>query len=120
MSFFVIIHNFQIDERWRYVLTLFVLSFFVCWFLFAWLWQLVSYAHGDLTIDPATGLRLSHGSLTCVKGATNFAGFLLLSLETQVRFLLFFFLDHVNSYYIVNYNLVPYLKHIIFKKYILF
>lgn len=60
------------------------MSFFICWVFFAALWYLIAYAHGDLTIDPKTGERLSEGPVPCVEGATTFAGFLLLSIETQV------------------------------------
>lgn len=41
-------------------------------------------AHGDLNFDEKTGKRLGDGSMPCVRGATTFAGFLLLSIETQV------------------------------------
>lgn len=72
------------DEQWRYVITVFAMSYFVCWISFAGLWYLIAYAHGDLTVDQKTGERLSDGPTSCVEGATTFAGFLLLSIETQV------------------------------------
>ncbi|XP_062551427.1 ATP-sensitive inward rectifier potassium channel 11-like [Armigeres subalbatus] len=73
-----------VEEQWRYTLTSFVLSFTCSWLLFAILWYLVAYAHGDLNFDPDTGERLGDGALPCVEGATTFAGFLLFSIETQV------------------------------------
>lgn len=72
------------EEQWRYTLTAFTLSFFCSWILFAILWYLVAYAHGDLNFDPETGERLGDGAQPCVDGATTFAGFLLFSIETQV------------------------------------
>lgn len=74
----------QVEEQWRYTLTAFMLSFFSSWILFAILWYLVAYAHGDLIFDPETGERLGDGAMPCVEGATTFAGFLLFSIETQV------------------------------------
>lgn len=63
---------------------MFALSFALCWLLFALLWFLISHAHGDLDFDPVTGERMSDGPTPCVTGANSFAGFLLLSVETQV------------------------------------
>ncbi|XP_058451523.1 ATP-sensitive inward rectifier potassium channel 11-like [Malaya genurostris] len=73
-----------VEEQWRYTLTVFVLSFVCSWILFAILWYLVAYAHGDLNFDPETGDRLGEGTLPCVEGATTFVAFLLFSIETQV------------------------------------
>lgn len=81
-SFFF--YSIQIEEQWRYVITVFALSFFICWIFFAALWYLIAHSHGDLTIDAKTGERLSEGPVPCVEGATTFVGFLLLSIETQV------------------------------------
>lgn len=66
------------------MIVIFATSFFACWISFAVLWYLIAYAHGDLTVDTKTGERLSDGPVPCVEGATTFAGFLLLSIETQV------------------------------------
>jgi hypothetical protein len=64
-------------------LTIFVLSYFLSWLIFALLWYVIAYAHGDLEFD-AEGNRLGEGRQECVRGATSFAGFFLLSIETQV------------------------------------
>lgn len=66
------------------MITVFALSFFVCWILFAALWYLIAQAHGDLTFDKKTGERMSDGPVPCVEGAKTFAAFLLFSIETQV------------------------------------
>uniref|UniRef100_A0A1B0GIE3 Putative inward rectifier potassium channel n=1 Tax=Lutzomyia longipalpis TaxID=7200 RepID=A0A1B0GIE3_LUTLO len=72
-----------IEGRWRYTLTIFALSFVGTWTGFALLWQLIAQAHGDLDFDPLTGERLGDGRAACTKGAYDYAGFLLLSIETQ-------------------------------------
>ncbi|XP_026475088.1 inward rectifier potassium channel 2-like [Ctenocephalides felis] len=83
LTFMKDIFNTLVDGQWRYTLTVFALSFFLCWTGFALLWWLVAAAHGDLNLDE-NGQRLDGKSRPCVEGTTNFAGFLLLSIETQV------------------------------------
>ncbi|XP_059620073.1 ATP-sensitive inward rectifier potassium channel 1 [Phlebotomus argentipes] len=73
-----------IEEQWRYTLALFAFTFFFCWILFAMLWYLIAYAHGDLSFDPETGERLGDGERPCIMEATCMASFLLFSIETQV------------------------------------
>lgn len=60
-----------------------MMSFFICWIFFACLWYLISHSHGDMNFDPKNGARLNEGRAPCVEGTTTFAGFLLLSVETQ-------------------------------------
>lgn len=48
------------------------------------LYYLIGWAHGDLEFDPETGQRLGEGAEECIKGATRFSGFFLLSVESQV------------------------------------
>lgn len=81
---FTVFFPSQIEEQWRYTLTVFSASFFTCWILFAILWYLIAYAHGDFNFDPETGERLGDGDQPCVTGCKTFAGYLLLSIETQV------------------------------------
>ena len=52
--------------------------------MFALLFYIIGWAHGDLEFDPETGQRLGEGSEECIRGAINFAGFFLLSVESQV------------------------------------
>uniref|UniRef100_A0A182MT71 Uncharacterized protein n=1 Tax=Anopheles culicifacies TaxID=139723 RepID=A0A182MT71_9DIPT len=73
-----------VEERWRYALFVFVGSYIGSWFLFAGLWYILSYAHGDLAQDPATGERLGDGAMPCVDGVKSFTDFLLFSMETQI------------------------------------
>jgi hypothetical protein len=74
----------QIDAQWRWLLTVFVLAYFGSWVLFAALFYIIGWAHGDLIFDEETGQRLGDGREECVRGAINFAGFFLLSVESQV------------------------------------
>ncbi|CRK99848.1 CLUMA_CG013151, isoform A, partial [Clunio marinus] len=78
-----IVHTL-IDAQWRWVLTVFIFSYFGSWLFFATLFYIIGWAHGDLIFDPETGQRLGEGKEECVRGATNFAGFFLLSVESQV------------------------------------
>lgn len=66
------------------MLAIFVLSYFGSWLLFAVLFYIIGWAHGDLEFDAETGQRLGEGAEECVRGAVNFAGFFLLSVESQV------------------------------------
>lgn len=52
--------------------------------MFAALFYVIGWAHGDLDFDEETGKRLGEGAEECVRGAINFAGFFLLSVESQV------------------------------------
>lgn len=45
---------------------------------------MIGWAHGDLEFDAETGQRLGEGHEECVRGARDFAGFFLLSVESQV------------------------------------
>uniref|UniRef100_A0A182XZK3 Uncharacterized protein n=1 Tax=Anopheles stephensi TaxID=30069 RepID=A0A182XZK3_ANOST len=74
-----------VEEKWRYALFVFVASYVGSWVVFAGLWYILSYAHGDLLEqNPATGERMGDGVMPCVQGATTFPGFLLFSMETQI------------------------------------
>uniref|UniRef100_A0A182QS32 Uncharacterized protein n=1 Tax=Anopheles farauti TaxID=69004 RepID=A0A182QS32_9DIPT len=73
-----------VEEQWRYAMLVFVASYVGSWTFFAGLWYVLSYAHGDLSHDPATGERLTDGVMPCVEGVTSFTEFLLFSMETQI------------------------------------
>lgn len=73
-----------LDAQWRWVLMIFAFGFFGTWTIFALLWMIIAWSHGDLEFDEETGQRLGDGAEECIRGATNFAGFFLLSVESQV------------------------------------
>jgi hypothetical protein len=41
----------MLDIKWRYVLFIFTLSFFVSWLAFAGVWYAIAYLRGDLVRD---------------------------------------------------------------------
>lgn len=74
----------QIEAQWRWVLAAYVFGYFGSWTVFALLYYVVGWAHGDLEFDPETGQRLGEGAEECIRGAINFSGFFLMSVESQV------------------------------------
>lgn len=74
----------QIEAQWRWVLTCYILAYFGSWTFFTILYYIIGWAHGDLSFDPETGQRLGEGSEECFRGCFDFAGFFLLSVESQV------------------------------------
>lgn len=65
------------------MLVAFSLSFFFCWLFFAAMFYVIGWSHGDLEFDEQ-GRRMGEGREECVRGAFDFTGFLLLSIEQQV------------------------------------
>lgn len=56
---------------------------FGCWTVFAGLWYLICFSHGDLNFDE-NGMRLNEGKMPCVEGVVTLTGFFLMSFEVQV------------------------------------
>ena len=81
----VILYFKKIDEQWRYVFTVFSLSYILTWTFFAILWYLIAYLHGDLLSFDASEIRLNNGWKPCVTDATSFIKILQHSIEIQVR-----------------------------------
>ncbi|XP_055689603.1 ATP-sensitive inward rectifier potassium channel 8-like [Lutzomyia longipalpis] len=73
-----------IEGRWRYTLSIFMFSFVGSWAGFAVLWQLIAEVNGDMEIDPLTGDYYGQGKSGCLRGAHDYTGFFLFSLEVQV------------------------------------
>lgn len=71
------ISNTMVNGRWRWVTLVLVLTFSILWLLFGWLWMIIAISHGDM--DPEFPRND-----TCTVGIEGFAGFLLMSIETQV------------------------------------
>lgn len=76
--------NFQVETQWRWTISVFILSYFCSWLLFAALYNVIALSHGDLEFDEETGQRLGEGREECIRGARDFTGFFLLSVESQV------------------------------------
>lgn len=84
--FFIFKNTFslQIDAQWRFVISFHLIALFSCWIIFAILWYLIAYAHGDIDFDIEKGILLNDEPNPCLKGASTVAGFLLFSVELQV------------------------------------
>jgi len=68
-----------VDIKWRYNLMLFALAFTLSWLIFAMVWYLVCFSHGDLEEDNQNNEEYK----PCVKEIVSFTSALLFSIETQ-------------------------------------
>nr|XP_036677097.1 ATP-sensitive inward rectifier potassium channel 12-like [Drosophila suzukii] len=75
--------NTLMELKWKYMLTLFLGSYFLSWLLFAALCYVVAFFHGDLIFDPLTGERTGKGEEPCIYGVENWVAMILYSVETQ-------------------------------------
>lgn len=62
---------------------MFVATYFCSWTFFAILYYVIARAHGDLLFDE-NGNRLGDDNQPCLINAKSAAGFMMLSVETQV------------------------------------
>lgn len=67
----------MIGATWQWTILSFAASFFSSWLLFAIIWYLVAYAHGDLVED------IEEGHSFCVENIKDFTSCFLFSIETQ-------------------------------------
>lgn len=73
-----------VDARWRYLIIFVIVGFFGSWTFFACFYWIIAWSHGDLNFDNETGVRLGEGQEPCIMEARTFAGFFLLSVESQI------------------------------------
>ena len=67
-----------VDIKWRYNLLLFALAFILSWLIFAVIWYLICFSHGDFEErDDSVDFT------PCVREVTSFTTALLFSIETQ-------------------------------------
>ncbi|KAH8278057.1 hypothetical protein KR026_007420 [Drosophila bipectinata] len=71
------------ELEWKYMLTLFLSSYFLSWLLFAVLCYVVAYSHGDFIFDAITGARMGEGEDPCIYGVKNWVAMIIYSVETQ-------------------------------------
>ncbi|KAL1494459.1 hypothetical protein ABEB36_010057 [Hypothenemus hampei] len=71
-----------VDAQWRWTLLVFAMNFLLSWLLFAIIWWLIVFTHGDLNQDkePVNGTQTS---LPCLSGVKSFTTAFLFSVETQ-------------------------------------
>nr|CAD7259055.1 unnamed protein product [Timema shepardi] len=72
-----------IDMKWRWVLLILNASFFLTWFLFALLWWLIAYVHGDLDPEHLPEFQEAIGWIPCVTNIHNFTSAFMFSMENQ-------------------------------------
>ncbi|XP_075704885.1 ATP-sensitive inward rectifier potassium channel 8 [Rhinoderma darwinii] len=68
-----------VDLKWRHTLVIFTMSFLCSWLLFAMMWWLVAFAHGDLAIRDNI-----MSPEPCVANVKSFTAAFLFSIEVQV------------------------------------
>lgn len=68
-----------VDLKWRWTTVVFVAAFVVSWIIFAVIWFLISFAHGDLDAET----RADPKWVPCVANTKSFVSSFLFSLETQ-------------------------------------
>lgn len=75
-----------VDLKWRHTLVIFTMSFLCSWLLFAIMWWLVAFAHGDIyAYMEKSGLEKSAlESTVCVTNVRSFTSAFLFSIEVQV------------------------------------
>uniref|UniRef100_A0A8C4QP74 Potassium inwardly rectifying channel subfamily J member 13 n=1 Tax=Eptatretus burgeri TaxID=7764 RepID=A0A8C4QP74_EPTBU len=67
-----------VDLRWRYMLLIFTGTFILSWVIFALLWYLLAYAHGDL--QPGQ----PHNHTACVHSINSMRAAFSFAVETQL------------------------------------
>lgn len=75
-----------VDLKWRHTLVIFTMSFLCSWLLFAIMWWLVAFAHGDIYAYMEKGITEKSGleSAVCVTNVRSFTSAFLFSIEVQV------------------------------------
>ncbi|XP_060118736.1 ATP-sensitive inward rectifier potassium channel 11 [Heteronotia binoei] len=79
-----------VDLKWPHTLIIFTMSFLCSWLLFAMIWWLIAFAHGDLDQNTRTHLRGDSGGLgagefvPCITEMHSFTSAFLFSIEVQV------------------------------------
>ncbi|XP_053141949.1 ATP-sensitive inward rectifier potassium channel 11 [Hemicordylus capensis] len=81
-----------VDLKWPHTLLIFTMSFLCSWLLFAMIWWLIAFAHGDLHQSTRIHLQGANGGLgaaavefvPCVTDIHSFTSAFLFSIEVQV------------------------------------
>ncbi|XP_066139910.1 ATP-sensitive inward rectifier potassium channel 11-like isoform X1 [Euwallacea fornicatus] len=72
-----------LDAQWRWTLQFLALEFFGSWLIFALVWWLIAFTHGDLHEDHLPLRQAESGWTPCVVNIHGFHSAFLYSLETQ-------------------------------------
>lgn len=75
-----------VDLKWRHTLVIFTMSFLCSWLLFAIMWWLVAFAHGDIYayMEKSSMEKSALESTVCVTNVRSFTSAFLFSIEVQV------------------------------------
>ncbi|XP_078076760.1 ATP-sensitive inward rectifier potassium channel 11-like [Mustelus asterias] len=80
-----------VDLKWRHTLLIFTMSFLCSWLLFAMIWWLIAFAHGDLhragrggSGESGGGGEFGAAAVPCVTSLHSFTSAFLFSIEVQV------------------------------------
>lgn len=72
-----------VDAQWRWTLLVFALNFLLSWLMFAVVWWLIVYTHGDLDRVNLANDRVNTTWKPCVTAIHSFTSCFLFSVETQ-------------------------------------
>uniref|UniRef100_A0AAR5QAW1 Uncharacterized protein n=1 Tax=Dendroctonus ponderosae TaxID=77166 RepID=A0AAR5QAW1_DENPD len=72
-----------VDSQWRWTLTIFAIGFVGSWLLFALIWWLIAFTHGDLEDAHLPNSQADSEWTPCVLNIHGFTSCFLFSIETQ-------------------------------------
>ncbi|KAF2364267.1 Potassium channel inwardly rectifying Kir [Trinorchestia longiramus] len=72
-----------VDIKWRWTLMVFALSFILSWLVFAMVWWLIAFIHGDLMSEHLPPNQEKNEWTPCVMNIGSFTSCFLFSIETQ-------------------------------------
>ncbi|XP_066259524.1 G protein-activated inward rectifier potassium channel 4-like isoform X2 [Euwallacea similis] len=72
-----------VDSQWRWTLTIFAIGFVGSWLIFALIWWLIAYTHGDLEEQHLPINQNTSDWIPCVLHISGFTSCFLFSIETQ-------------------------------------
>ncbi|XP_076275948.1 G protein-activated inward rectifier potassium channel 3-like isoform X2 [Rhynchophorus ferrugineus] len=72
-----------VDSQWRWTLTIFAIGFLGSWLIFALIWWLIAFTHGDLEQDHLPSQQEDSNWTPCVLNIHGFTSCFLFSIETQ-------------------------------------
>ncbi|KAL3044332.1 LOW QUALITY PROTEIN: potassium inwardly rectifying channel subfamily J member 11, like [Trematomus bernacchii] len=74
----------MVDLKWHYSLLIFTSAFLCSWMLFAMIWWLLAFAHGDLQPHDPDSDPTPYPTVPCVTAIHSFTSAFLFSIEVQV------------------------------------
>ncbi|XP_057666450.1 G protein-activated inward rectifier potassium channel 3-like isoform X2 [Diorhabda carinulata] len=72
-----------VDSQWRWTLTIFAIGFIGSWLIFALIWWLIVFTHGDLEDEHLPTRQAESNWSPCVLNIYGFTSCFLFSIETQ-------------------------------------